>query len=290
MKQIILFTLVCIFFGCSVPKKELDNTIYVFNNCVRTLPNAPESLQAQIAMVKKLGYNGFAGHHSQDNLKLLAELKKAGLYMPEVYWGADLDSAGNFVYRDEIKEIIKAAEGNGLMVSLFTNAKAFNNKRKEGDRLFVKGFQELSDFADQYGVKVAVYPHVNNYCETLEHSVKLAQMVNRDNFGVIFNTCHLLKVEGEGGWQDKLINAMPFLYMISINGADSGNTREMGWDRLIKPLGEGTFDTYEIVKLAKDNGYEGLFGLQCYNIKQDCETALAKSISTWKPSGQRNPV
>lgn len=69
--------------------------------------------------------------------------------------------------------------------------------------------------------------------------------------------------------------------MISINGADTGNTKEMGWDQLIQPIGEGTFDTYKLVKLAKDNGYEGPFGLQCYNIKQDCETALSKSMDTW---------
>jgi sugar phosphate isomerase/epimerase len=238
-------------------------------------------LDAQIAMVKKLGYDGFAGHHSQDNLKLFEEVTNSGLKMPEVYWGAELDSAGNFVYRPEIRDIIKAAEGTDLMVSVFTNAKTFDNNREESDRLFAKGFQELADFAAQYGAKVAVYPHVNNYCETSEHSVKLAQLVNRDNFGVIFNTCHMLKVEGKEGWQEKLINTLPYLYMISINGADSGNTREMGWDQLIQPLGEGTFDTYQIVKLAKDNGYEGLFGLQCYNIKTDCEIALATSMNTW---------
>ena len=282
MKYQILSAILLLLFSCSSPKKQLDNSLYVFNNCVRTLPNAPETLDAQITLVKKLGYDGFAGHHSQDNLKLIEEVKSSGLKMPEVYWGAELDSAGNFVYRPEIKDVIKAAEGTGLMVSLFTNAKAFNNKREEGDRLFANGFQELADFAALYGAKVAVYPHVNNYCETSEHSVKLAQLVNRDNFGVIFNTCHLLKVEGEEGWQNKLINTLPYLYMISINGADSGNTREMDWDQLIQPLGEGTFDTYQIIKLAKDNGYDGLFGLQCYNIKTDCEIALAESMNTWK--------
>jgi sugar phosphate isomerase/epimerase len=107
-------------------------------------------------------------------------------------------------------------------------------------------------------------------------------MVNRDNVGAIFNTCHLLKVEGEEGWEQKLVDAVPYLYMISINGSDSGNTQAMDWDRLIQPLGEGSFDTYKLVKLAKDNGYDGLFGLQCYNIKQDCETALTKSMNTWK--------
>ena len=97
----------------------------------------------------------------------------------------------------------------------------------------------------------------------------------------------MLKVEGEEGWEDKLLAALPYLYMISINGADSGNTQEMNWDRLIQPLGEGTFDTYKLVKLAKDNGYEGLFGLQTFAIKQDFEVVLTKSINTWEKYKKR---
>ena len=99
--------------------------------------------------------------------------------------------------------------------------------------------------------------------------------------------CHLLKVEGEEGWEEKLLTALPYLYMISINGADTGNTKEMGWDQLIQPLGEGTFDTYKLVKLAKNNGFEGIFGLQCYNIKQDAEVALTKSMNTWRAYQKR---
>ena len=112
-------------------------------------------------------------------------------------------------------------------------------------------------------------------------------MANRKNVGTIYNTCHLLKVEGQKGWEQKLLDALPYLYMISINGADTGNTKEMGFDRLILPLGEGTFDTYKLVKLAKDNGYNGLFGLQCYNIKKDCELALTISMNTWRAYQKR---
>ena len=139
----------------------------------------------------------------------------------------------------------------------------------------------MADFAAPYGVKIAVYPHVNVYCETSEHSVRLAKMAKRDNVGAIFNLCHLLKKEGAEGWEQKLNDALPYLSMISICGADDGDTREMGWDRLIQPLGEGSFDTYQLVKLARDKGYEGPFGLQCYNIKQDAELALGTSINTW---------
>ena len=75
--------------------------------------------------------------------------------------------------------------------------------------------------------------------------------------------------------------------MVSLNGADSGDTQNMGWDQLIQPLGEGSFDTYELVRYLKDQGYNGKFGLQCYNIQLDCETALSKSMNTWKSYQER---
>jgi sugar phosphate isomerase/epimerase len=246
------------------------------------MPGTPETMEEQVELIKRIGFDGIGGHTSQDYFKLRAALDAAGLKMPEIYWGIEMDSIGNVSYKDGLKELIKDSKNRNLIVALFSNAEAFNNNKEEGDPLFAKGIQELADFAAPFNVKVAIYPHVGNYCETIEHCVKMANLVDRDNFGIVFNTCHLLKVEGEEGWEEKLVNALPYVYMISINGADSGNTREMGWDRLIQPLGEGTFDIWKLVKLAKDNGYEGPFGLQCYNIKQDCEGALTQSMQTWE--------
>ena len=287
MKNLILFAILNLLLGCSSPKKQLDNTFYAFNNCVRTLPNAPEKLEGQVDLIKKTGFDGFAGHHTQDYFKLRAALDEVGLKMPEIYWGITIDDEGNMTWKEGLKEVIEDSNDRNLMVALYINADAYLENKEIGDPVVAKAVAELADFAAPYGVKIAIYPHIGNYCETSEHSVQLAKMAGRENVGAIFNTCHLLKVEGEDGWAEKLLNALPYLYMISINGADSGNTQEMGWDRLIQPLGEGTFDTWKLVKLAKDNGYEGPFGLQCYNIKQDCEVALTKSMQTWEDYKKR---
>jgi sugar phosphate isomerase/epimerase len=281
MKYLLLIITIALISGCNKPGKELNNTFYAFNNCMRTLPDAPETLQEQIELIREIGYNGLAGHQAQDYFKLRDALDEAGLSMPEIYWGITIDENGDMPWNTELEEVIKHSEGRDLIVAIYLNADAYVDNKEEGDPIVSDAIGRLADFAAPYGARVAIYPHLNNYCETSGHAVKLAQMIDRKNVGAIFNTCHLLKVEGEEGWQEKLISALPFLYMISINGADSGNTKEMGWDRLIQPLGEGTFDTYELVKLAKDNGYEGVFGLQCYNINQDCEVVLIKSMDTW---------
>lgn len=281
MKKILYFLLIASFLGCSAPKKELHNTFYCFSNA-GNLPNAPEGLDEKAAFFKKLGYDGWGGHYGEgDYMARRAALDKAGLELPELYWGLDLDSAGNWSCKEGLKEAIMDSKDRNLIVSLLVQAPAFQNNQTEGDPLLVKALQELADFAAPYGVKIAVYPHVNVYCETLEHSLRLAKMCGRENVGAIFNLCHLLKAEGEEGWEQKLSDALPQLYMISICGTDSGNTKEMGWDQLIQALGEGSFDTYKLVKYALDKGYEGPFGLQCYNIKQDAEVALTTSINTW---------
>lgn len=281
MKQIILLALIAVLFSCS-PKKELNNTFYAFNNSVRTLPNAPQGLDAQAEFIKELGFDGFSGHHAEDYFPRREAMDKVGLAMPEIYLPITINSDGSATYKEGFNEIIKDAKDRNLVIALAAFSKPFMNNKTEGDKYLVKAIQELADFAAPYGVKVAVYPHVGFYCERLDHSIEIAKAVDRKNVGAIFNTCHLFKVEGTEGWEQKLVDAIPYLYMISINGLDTGNTKEMGWDRLIQPLGEGSFDTYKLVKLAKDNGYQGLFGLQCYKIKQDCRVALAKSIRTWR--------
>ena len=287
MRKLLFTTLICLMFGIVYSqKKVLVNTFYDFNNSVR-MPNAPEGMEAQAELIKRLGFDGFSGHTNDDYFSRRRALDAAGLKMPEIYWGIDMDSTGRISYKEGLKEIIKDSKDRDLVIALFSNVKYFMNNKEKGDLLLAKAIGELADFAAPYGAKIAIYPHVGNYCETSEHSVRLAKMVNRPNIGAIFNTCHLLKVEGEQGWEQKLLNALPYLYMISINGADSGNTKEMNWDRLIQPLGEGSFDTYKLVKLGKDNGYKGLFGLQCYDIKQECKVALTKSINTWNAYKKR---
>jgi len=266
--------------ACST-EKELDNIFYCFNNGVRTLPNAPIGFEAQAALVKRLDYDGLAGHTEDNYHELRAAMDKVDLEMPEIYIAMNIVD-GKISYHEALKNILEHSKNRDLLVALHLHADEFTGKKSETDEIFIEGMRELADFAAPFNVDIAIYPHVNFYCETMAHAVDLAERIDRKNAGITLNLCHLLKVEGEQGWEEKTLAALPQIFMVSVNGADSGDTQEMGWDRLIQPLGEGSFDTYELVKLLKDNGYDRKFGLQCYNIKQDCEVALTKSIQTWK--------
>jgi len=131
-------------------------------------------------------------------------------------------------------------------------------------------------------------PHVVIlFCETLGHSVKLAKLVDRKNYGAVLNLCHLIKVDGPEGIEGKIKAFAPYLFAVNICGADEGNTKQLGWERLIQPLGQGSFDTYRLVKLLIDNGYTGPIGLQYYGLKGDAVETLTQSLQTWNSYKKR---
>ncbi|MEX2567600.1 MAG: hypothetical protein WD431_16765, partial [Cyclobacteriaceae bacterium] len=92
MKKLILFIITIVLFSCNSTNKKLDNTIYAFNNCIRSLPGTPETLEDQVELIKEIGFDGIGGHTSQDYFKLRVALDEEGLKMPEIYWGIEMDS------------------------------------------------------------------------------------------------------------------------------------------------------------------------------------------------------
>jgi len=197
----------------------------------------------------------------------------------ELDFKADGKLAGNSL--SEIKEMIRSSD-KGAIIYFYIKNKSFMDDKESGDKMVVSLLRELADYSIPFDVKLCVYPHIGLYCETVAHSVKLAELVDRKNYGAAMNLCHLLKVEGTEGLDDKIKTFAPWLFAVNICGADKGDTRQYGWERLIQPLGQGSFNTYGLVKTLKDNGYDGPFGVQCYNLKGDVVKTLTQTMETWE--------
>ena len=120
------------------------------------------------------------------------------------------------------------------------------------------------------------------YVETLADSVRVAKKVNRRNVGGSFNLCHWLKVEGDIDYRPVLQASLPYLFLVSTCGAETGDTKTMGWDKLIQPLDRGSFDNYAFLKTLKEIGYAGPIGLQGYRIQGDPRENLAASMRAWR--------
>jgi sugar phosphate isomerase/epimerase len=270
------------FSGCTFSHRQLDNIFYC-QNTMSGFENNPETPLQKAELMKAIGFDGLEGFGYKDFFELKNALNKEGLCMPVNYVGLDFKTDGKLSGNsfNEVKEIIRFSD-KGSVIYFHVKNKSFMDDKEPGDKSIVSTLRELADYAKPFEIKLCVYPHINLYCETVAHSVKLAELVDRENYGAAMNLCHLLKVEGTEGLDDKIKAFTPWLFAVNICGADEGDTKQFGWERLIQPLGQGSFDTYGFVKSLKDNGYKGPFGIQCYNLKGDVVEILTKSIEVWK--------
>ena len=246
---------------------------FAFDNGVGRGRWTPEQ---QAATLSRLGYDGIGYSGIDDLPERLAAFDKHGLRIFNLYVGARVGPEGP-TFDPGLKEVMPRLRGRGISLWLYVNGKAV-----DGEEQAVRVVGEIADLAAAHGVRVVLYPHAGFQIATLGEAVRVARGSGRANVGVTFNLCHFLKVEGEAGWREMLALSLPLLDYVSINGADSGDTRAMGWERLIQPLGRGTYDVSRVLIALKELGYRGPVGLQCYNVPGAQEENLRRSMEAWR--------
>ena len=283
MKYFRLFLLTGLFSGFvladSPAERALDNPIFCFNNALNKRGLAPIPLAQQAALLEKLGYHGMEARETADLLETVGTFKQHGLAVPADYLEIDLDSTPP--YEAAWKSVLPRLKGTGMILWVHIHSAKFKPSDEAADEIIVPILRELAGFAAPVGVRVAIYPHVGFVAQTAADSARLARKAERENIGSVFNLCHFLKTESAESLEKALDDTLPTLFAASISGADRGDTREMGWDRLIQPLGKGSFDVYRVVAMLADKGFTGPVGVQCYNLKGDPEAYLSESITAW---------
>lgn len=286
--KIIIFVLLTVFnpkLFAGQKDRSLKNPIFVFNNGLnkKVVPFIPYEEQA--LLLKNYGYDGIEHRETAGIMELKDAFDQQGLKIYADYVRIVIDQKEP--YLPEWKEVIPKLKGTGIILWCHIHSEKYKPSDEAADKIIVPILQKLADFAKPYGVRVAIYPHVGFLAEKVEDSFRLAIKVNRDNVGSVFNLCHFLKTDSEENLAKAFELTLPKLFAVSISGADKGDTRRMNWDRLIQPLGHGTFDVYRLVELMADKGYTGPIGLQCYNLKGEPESYLKKSMETWKSFKQK---
>ena len=236
-----------------------------------------------VPMLRELGYAGLGGAPGDE--AMAQALTAAGLRYFNGYHTITLDSARPAL-DEPMRKMIDAMPGAALWLAVGRvqrEGAAFPNSSADGDGIAVAKLRELAAYAASRGVKIALYPHVGSWLERVEDATRLAEKVNDPGVGVTFNLCHWLKVEGSASDPAPVLRAaLPRLQFVTINGADTGDTKTMSWERLIRPLGEGSYDVGAFLKTLRATGYEGPIGFQGYGIQGDTREVLAKTMSAWQ--------
>ena len=264
-------------------EKGLVNPLFAMDTIFGAPGRCVLSAKEQAEMVKELGYAGISYCGGAKGLsELLEELDKNGLAVFPPYCGVNLDPDKQ-KYDPELKEIIKLLQGRDTAIWIFIISREYERSSAEGDPRAVEILREIADMAQEAGVRIALYPHTGFWLERVEDAVRVAKKVDRENVGVTFNLCHWLRVDGTN-MKARLELAMPYLFMVTINGADSEGT---DWDRLIQTLDRGSFDNHEFLKMLKELGYTGPIGFQGYGIKGDPYENLKRSMDAWRDLSKR---
>lgn len=262
--------------GQTVPAPP--NPFYAMDTNLRD--GQPRTPEQTARLLHDLGYDGY-GHGGTQNIDTWLEaLDREGLTLFNTYVGLDLDDGGRID-----PALLSAAEklkGRSAMLWLYVVGSRSDRVQHTGDAVAVKAIQALADHAHSFDVRIALYPHAGFYVETVDDALRIARQVNRRNVGVTLNLCHWLKVEGPEDLSGLITRALPYLLQVSINGADTGDTRSMGWDRLIQPLDQGTYDVDAFLNTLRQRGYHGPVGLQGYGIGGSSDENLERSLKAWR--------
>lgn len=236
-------------------------------------------------VLAELGYAGLGGRPATAKAHASA-LKAKGLVFFNGY------HVTNFAYgQAELPaDLVKAVDdlaGTGSTLWLGVNKVAFPVGVKAGpeygDTIVVPQLRRLLAYAQPKGVKVSLYPHAGFWAAQFEVCLRVASKVDDPALGVTFNLCHWLKVEGSERDPLPLIKeALPRLTFVTVNGADMGDTQKLGWDKLIQPLGRGTYDVGAFVAKVRAAGYRGPFGFQGFGIKMEPKELLKETMEGWR--------
>lgn len=257
--------------------KELTNPFFAL--CIGATDTKRRTPEQQAKMLKELGYDGMGHLWLGGVAKRLKALDACDLKLFQVYMRVSIDPKKR-KYDPRLKEVLKLLKGRKTQLALLVTG--MKPSAQAGDARAVEIIREIADLARPFGVRVALYPHTGDWLERMEDAVRVANKVDRKNAGVMFNLCHWLKVDDEKNLQRVLKLAAPKLFAVTINGADSGLGRGGGWNRLIQPLGSGSFDVGRVLAALKKLGYTGPIGLQCYGLKGDAREHLKQSIAAWR--------
>ena len=257
-----------------------QNPFFIFDNGTGRDDKVP--LEQQADMVKRAGFDGIGFTGSARIPEFLAILDARGLKMFSTYIAAHVDHDPPD-FDPGLPEAIRQLKGRDTVIWLNVQGKA------SSDEPAVAVVRKIADLAAESGLKVVLYPHVTFYVERIQDALRIREKVNRPNVRVSFNMAHFLAIGDEAKLDQVLKEAMPYLELVSINGADhEGDWRGGDWSRLIQTLDRGSFDVRGLVEKLRRLGYKGPIGLQCYKVPGDIEENMKRSMAAWKSMGAKS--
>ena len=140
-----------------------------------------------VPMLKRLGYDGLGGQAGDG--AMADALKAEGLVFFNGYHTLRIPAEGSILTEGLLGKLDGMADREATLWLAVA-------KVEGGDELAVTQLRALAEAAEKRGVRIALYPHAGFWIDQVEDALRIAELVDREDFGITFNLCHWLKVEG----------------------------------------------------------------------------------------------
>jgi len=262
---------ICVIAGTLRAEREFS----VFDNAFSDIKSAGD----HAALLEKLGYDGICTRPQNANDEFFAAMDRHGIRISATYVTLPAEGDGSQVTPDLADHLHKLKGRKTIVWLAITNENAT-------DEATVSTIRKVCDLAAENGLEVVLYPHVGFKTHTSAECERLRKLADRPNLGISFNLCHYLCQDDPAGMEAALKAAAPHLKLVQISGADEIPPGKPDWQRLIQPLGQGSFDMRRVFRTLDEIGYKGPVNLQCYQINQPASQHLTASMEAWKKLNQ----
>lgn len=189
-------------------------------------------------------------------------LRQSGVKVSSVSWAGGFTGSQGFSYNEAIQDsreaIHLAAKVNADCVMIATGAR-FGHTKNHVNRLVVDGLKQLSDYAKQFNVSLAVVPMAVaqarhwTYLTSLDQALDVVYHCNRNNVGLGID---LSLLSPEEDLLNRIEQVAVHTKMVRLN--DSHSSQEHGLLSGCVP-GDGVLPLDEIISRFNKHGYEGYF-------------------------------
>jgi len=264
--------------------QKVRNDFFALHNIIRG-DSIYNTFDKQVSLIKSAGYDGIEINQVESFEGMKEALDKHSFKAAYFYVKINLDTP----YMDKrLEGYIRRLKGSKTIIAPFIISNSrFTPGNGKADTLVVHLMRQLSDWAKPSRLQVAIYPHLGFYVERTDHALRLIQSIRRKNVGMSFNLCHWLattRPDERSLLEPHLKELQPYVKMITVSGANDVISKSKNvWDDYILPLGEGTFDTYGLLKYCiKNLKIKVPIGVQCYNIKTDKYQLVKNTMKVWR--------
>jgi len=151
------------------------------------------------------------------------------------------------------------------------------------DARIVEQLRARAEEVQKAGVTLGIYPHLGFRVSRFEHATRVAEAVDHPALGVCFVLSHYMKQSDQKDLPARLRAAKARIVAAVINGSATGNTKAMGWDRLIQHIDQGEFDLPALLDLlCGELKFKGPVFVQCVNIPAPTRRTLEVTHTKWQ--------